>query len=186
MIEAHGLYSHLHFGATESDPSLQHVVVPLLGRFKNEDGSRYHLMLCSSITASGFKIREWVEKLSLILRSEKRLVGPAFCHKDGSSYSSTEINEKFHVLLERVRSLDDSLLPHTLDICEDFNIYRSLRRGSTARAMDTKVPKSAIDLHNRWRTTENTKGQRVGTSMSDYYTDLRLTINLRLQYTKAL
>ena len=102
------------------------------------------------------------------------MVGPAFCRVvDGTSMTSTEINEQFHHLLEQVRETDEYLLPHSLDLGEDFNIFRSLRRGSTARATDMKVlPKTVIDLHNRWRSTELLKGQRSTSSMSNYYTDV--------------
>lgn len=186
MVEAHGLYSHIHFGKNETDPTLNHVVIPLLGRFKNEDGSRYHLMLSVDKTNSGIEVRKWVERLALYLKKEKRLSGPAFCHLDGSSYTSVEMNHHFHSLLEDVQSCREDLLPSSVDVHEDYNIFRSLRKGSTARATDMKVPKTVIDLHNRWKTIENSRGQRSQNSMSDYYTDLRLTSNIRLQYTRAL
>ena len=186
MVEAHGLYSHIHFGKHEQDPTLNHVVIPLLGRFKNEDGSRYHLMLSVDKTNSGIEVRKWVERLALYLKNENRLSGPAFCHPNGSSYTSVEMNDHFHTLLEDVQSFREDLLPTSVDIHEDYNIFRSLRRGSTARATDMRVPKTVIELHNRWKTIENSKGQRSQNSMSDYYTDLRLTSNIRLQYTRAL
>ena len=186
LVEAHGLYSHIHFGKHEQDPTLNHVVIPLLGRFKNEDGSRYHLMLSVDKTNSGIEVRKWVERLALYLKNENRLSGPAFCHPNGSSYTSVEMNDHFHTLLEDVQSFREDLLPTSVDIHEDYNIFRSLRRGSTARATDMRVPKTVIELHNRWKTIENSKGQRSQNSMSDYYTDLRLTSNIRLQYTRAL
>ena len=38
MVEAHGLQSHRNYGQNNGRDS--HVVIPLLGRFKNEDGER--------------------------------------------------------------------------------------------------------------------------------------------------
>ena len=72
MIEAHGLVSHLHYGL-EDDPENQDisfVVIPLLGRFKNEERERWHLMLSVSETESGFKVRKWVERLAEVLVQE--------------------------------------------------------------------------------------------------------------------
>lgn len=187
MVEAHGICSHIHFGKDEDQPSLNHVVIPLLGRFKNEEGSRYHLMLCASITSnSGFKVRLWVERLTDILSQESRQTGPAFCHPNGSSYTSSEMNENFHVLLEAIQAERPDLLPPEVDVRSKYDIFRSLRRGSTARAKNMKVPESAIDLHNRWRSIENLKGQRPRHSMRDYYTDLRLSVDTILEYTHAL
>ena len=64
MVEAYGLYSHLHLGSNSSGHQdthdLEHVVIPLLGKFKNEDGSRYHLMLSCNTTKSGLEVRKWV------------------------------------------------------------------------------------------------------------------------------
>ena len=88
MVEAHGLYSHNDYGRNEEDPSLNHFVIPLLGRFKNEDGSRYHFMFCVERTNSGLEVRKWIDRSVLYLKNELRLVGLAFCHADGSSYSS--------------------------------------------------------------------------------------------------
>jgi len=57
MVEAGGLIHHLRHG-TEDDEEIPYCVVPLLGRFKNEDGERWHLMMATSITGSGFKVRK--------------------------------------------------------------------------------------------------------------------------------
>ena len=51
MVEAHGLQSHRDCGRNEGEDS--HVVIPLLGRFKNEDGDRWHLMVAVAETNSG-------------------------------------------------------------------------------------------------------------------------------------
>lgn len=44
MVEAGGLLNHLSHGAG-SDEDIPFIVVPLLGRFKNEDGEKWHQAL---------------------------------------------------------------------------------------------------------------------------------------------
>ena len=40
MLEAEGLEQMINFGKDEVDENLSHVVMPLLGRFKNEEGEK--------------------------------------------------------------------------------------------------------------------------------------------------
>lgn len=63
------------------------------------------------------------------------------------------MNENFHKLLgEAIQAEHLDLLPPEVDICSKYydDIFRSLRRGSTARgAKNMKGPDSTIlDLHN--------------------------------------
>jgi len=46
--------------------SHHYVMIPLLGRFKNEDGERYHLAPLAYETASGIKIGLWVNRLMML------------------------------------------------------------------------------------------------------------------------
>jgi hypothetical protein len=46
-------------GKTQNEKA--HVVAPFLGRFKNELGEWYHLILLAATTASGLNPREWLE-----------------------------------------------------------------------------------------------------------------------------
>ena len=66
-------------------PDHPHVVIPLMGRFKNVTGERNLLLTLASITQSGIEIRKWVEWLIILLMREGRSnrVGPAICEADG-------------------------------------------------------------------------------------------------------
>jgi len=58
LVDCAGLRSY--FNAPQ-DPNLpDHVIIPLLGRFKGEIGSRYHLTPLATRTSSGIAVREWV------------------------------------------------------------------------------------------------------------------------------
>lgn len=186
MLESSGLQSHIDYGRFEGKESEEHVVMPLLGRFKNEDGEGWHLMVSVSVTESGLEVRKWLERLVLILRSEGKKEGPAFCNVNGSIINYWKMNDNFVSELQRVQNQYPNLFEKNIEISEVYSIYRSLRRGSTARATEAGVSATAIDLHNRWRSIEAGRGQRSRKSMRDYYTDLKLTIKSRLSYSKAL
>lgn len=186
LVEAEGLCQMISRGRTEEKESFKHVVIPLLGRFKNEDGERWHVMISVDVTSSGIRVREWIERLVVLLNAENSEVGPAFRNKDGSMLDYYWVNSQFISQVDNVQMTHPHLIDPSVDVSEHFSIYRSLRRGSTARASDMKVDSSTIDLHNRWRTSELLGGRRSTKSMRDYYSDLRLTLNTRLSYTRAL
>jgi hypothetical protein len=69
-----------------SRKALGHIYVPLLGHFKSEIGEDKHVAVISSVSKSGLKFRLWLEKLVwlLVKQNKEKLVGPAFCHEDGT------------------------------------------------------------------------------------------------------
>jgi len=185
MVEAGGLIDHKEHG-TEPDEVTPYCVIPLLGRFKNEEGERWHLMLAASYTQSGFKVRCWLERLVSILVIERKFAGPAFCHESGKVVRSLEMDAEFHVQLEAVQESNSDLIQSSVIVSEAFSIYRSLRRGSTSRAGELAIPETVVNLHNRWREVEAGGGHVHTRNMRANYTDLRLTRKVRLQYSKAL
>ena len=185
MVEAGGLQNHLSHG-TGSDEYIPFIVIPLLGRFKNEDGEKWHLMMSASITGSGFHVRRWLERICIILEKENKILGPAFCHPSGMVIKSTEMDAEFHSQLERVQDKRPDLIPANVDVREDYSIFRSLRRGSTSRVGELGVPDQIVDLHNRWRKVEIGGGQISSSNMRANYTELRLTKKVRLKYTVSL
>jgi len=59
------------------------IILPLLGRFKNELGDQYHLTPLIAETRSGIKVKLWAQRLIEARRSELRSRGPAFGNEDG-------------------------------------------------------------------------------------------------------
>ena len=53
-----------------SHRSLTHVLAPLMSRFKNETGERNVLIPLPNVTASGLKIRDWIERLITVLEKQ--------------------------------------------------------------------------------------------------------------------
>ena len=185
MVEAGGLINHISHG-TEVGEEIPFVVIPLLGRFKNEDGERWHLMLSASITGSGFKVRKWISRLVDILKSERKNSGPAFCHASGLVIKTSEIDGEFHAQLELIQDRRPDLIAPNVDVREEYSVYRSLRRGSTSRVGELGIPDPIVDLHNRWRKVESGGGQIHSSNMRANYTELRLTRKVRLKYTVGL
>jgi hypothetical protein len=186
LVEAEGIQKMINKGKVEKEKKLEHVVIPLLGRFKNEYGERWHVMVSVPVTDSLFQVRTWVERLAELLKEERRGLGPAFCDERGEMLKYSWVDERFVEEVKRVQLSHPNLIDAGTDVGEHFSIFRSIRKGSTARVTDMKVDPLAVDLHNRWRTIENRGGSKATKSMQDYYSDLRLTINSRLTYSRAL
>jgi hypothetical protein len=70
------------------------------------------------------------------------------------------------------------------DLREEYGIWRSLRRGVTAHAINRKVNDRLIHTINRWRNDKNKQGK--GTPMMDIYADLEALLPTALNYSLAL
>jgi hypothetical protein len=68
-LDLFGLRQHILKG--KYNTKNPHVVTPLLGRLKGEDGKHYHMLLMASETALGLKIREWLERLAALRERDK-------------------------------------------------------------------------------------------------------------------
>lgn len=168
-------------------PTKPHVVAPLLGRFKNELGERYHLFLLASETASGFKPREWLEWLVAVRFEEGRVQGPAFCDENGNMEYSRIYEDLFLEILAEIQEERPDLIPESVDVT-DHGLSRSWRRSSTSAACAVGLDEKDVDFINRWRTVENARGRRpVFRAMRDHYADVRLTsLDVFYRYTSAL
>lgn len=87
MVDAYALQTHIHYGTSELDVNMKHVVVPSLRRFKNEDGEKWHMLLSVDKTESGLEVRKAILRLVSLFLKEGRKEGPAFCDKNGKLLS---------------------------------------------------------------------------------------------------
>ena len=185
FIELGGLLQHLDDG-TYVGEEYPHVVIPLLGRFKNEVGERWHLMLAAERTNSGFEIGKWTRRVAKMLKLEGKTSGPVLCNEDGSLINAYEIDAEFHRQLVKIQEGRPDLLHNRVNVETEFSIFRSLRRGSTSRATEVGVSQTAIDLQNRWRTVEYNKGGGPRGRMRDHYTEIRLARKRLITYSSAM
>jgi len=67
LMEATAVCENINKGKLHED---SYVCLPLMGRFKNEDGERNVIWFVVGKTASGIPVRRWIERLVGVLRSE--------------------------------------------------------------------------------------------------------------------
>lgn len=170
-----GLRKHLHLGrdgiipagynlhhifSEEDAMRLPHVVLSLLGDFKGENGSDYHLLNIANVTTSGIKVRWWVEKLVAVCEREGRVKGAAFAGPDGILESALDYDATFREIAKEVQESTD-YIPLELDIDIWLGLSRTPRKSAETRAKQAGVPISIQDAMNRWSTVEASKGKRT-------------------------
>ena len=187
-LEGSSLVELIGLGKDEPDESLAHVCAPLLGRFKNETGEDKHVALMAERTKSGINIRLWMERLVWLLMQEGKgsVAGPAFCNADGSMIRAYQFNGEFHNVLKEVQVHRPDLLPDGVDIEGCYGTFRSMRRGSLTRATEQGIEGPDLDIVNRWRKFEDSRGSRPHMSMREHYLEIKLVLKRALAYSKAL
>jgi hypothetical protein len=163
-----------------------YVIVPLLGRVKNEHGERYHLTPLASVTASGLEVEVWLRRLVASQASFGRTQGPAFTTSQGQPARTKDYELPILDRLHSIQSAHPTLIPADINVYEEFGLSRSFRRGSTSEARSRGVDDRDVDLTNRWRSFEGARGRRPRLSMHDHYSDIRLLIPALLRYSLAL
>jgi len=163
-----------------------HVVIPLLGRFKGEQNSRYHLSPLASETSSGLKVRSWVERLVEVRERVGQVRGPAFCDRNGEVASSFAYDAGFVERLLVLQAARPELIPAEVDLSEQFGISRSFRRGSTSVARTRGIDDKYVELINRWRTVESARGRQPTLPMKEHYSDIAILVPELVKYSLAL
>ena len=182
--DAAGFLKYLEVGA--QDEKCPHVVVPLMGRLKGETGERYHLMILSRRTTSGIECGKWADRLGESLRRRGIVSGPVFLNHKKKQAKIGDFQDEFVFRLTRARASKPSLFAPDVVIEEVYHLRRSLRRGATTEAGNQKVPKSIVDLNNRWRKLEQAKGRALGMAMQAHYTEVKQAIPSLWSFSNAL
>lgn len=164
----------------------EHVVVALLGRFKGETGEGYHLMPIVSVTSRGLRPRLWIGRLLDLYQEKGVNHGPLFRRMDGQRCKATDFESQFFERLEFIKITKPVLMGNTDEISEEYGVSRSFRRGATSEAVNAGAPPDVIDANNRWRKFNQAGASRPTITMREHYTDVRLTLNQRLRFSKLL
>ena len=106
-------------------PGGWHVIVCLLGRFKNKSGDRMHCFPIASTTKSGVKVRFWLKQVVNILVLEGRSGCPAFCNNEGYLLSESTVESVLHLILEFIKDSTSNLIPKGIDIEENYHCFHS-------------------------------------------------------------
>lgn len=164
----------------------KHVVIPLLGRFKGETGENYHLLCVVDVTPRGLHPRKWIGRLLEMYNSLGIRSGPFFCDLKGQRLKARHFEPRFFDRLEMVKATQPHLLAGVEIIEDEFRVSRSFRRGATSEAVNQGAKPDIIDANNRWRRVEQAGASNPSLSMREHYTDVRLTLKQRLQFSKFL
>lgn len=184
LVDLFGLLKYSSMDLCED--GIRYVIIPLLGRFKNEEGERYHLTPLAYTTNSGIPIGLWTSRLVEVKQRHSQTHGPAFSDRYGSlidpRWLEMEIMDRLHV----IQSSYPDLIMQDINVYEDFGTSRSFRRGATTQARNKAVSEIDIDAMNRWRNVENAKGRKPRFKMQDHYSDIKLMIPTLLRFSLAL
>jgi hypothetical protein len=163
-----------------------HVVIPLLGRYKGEQNTCYHLSPMASITSSGIPIKRWIERLVQVRDQEGRTHGPAFCDKAGGIARAFEYEAGFIERLLEIQVADPEAISPDVDINEQFGISRSFRRGAISVARTRGIDDKYVQLINRWCTVEKARGRKPSLPMHKHYSDIAILIPELVKFSLGL
>jgi hypothetical protein len=183
LMDLHGLRTHM--GETQRQ-GRDHVVIPLLGRFKGELNSRYHLAPLVAETSSGLQVKVWLERLIAVREQEERVQGPAFCDHSGRIARSVDYEGWLIERLVAAQAVVPGAIAPEVDIPEQFGISRSFRRGSTSVARTRGVDDKVVSLINRWRSFEGARGRHPIMPMHEHYSDISIMVPELLKFSRAL
>jgi hypothetical protein len=89
-LEITGLLKHFAEGG-KTEP--KHVMLSLVGKFKQEDGERQHFLPVADVTGSGIKIRECMRRLLELKVKYRHTQGFLFRRKNGSPAKMGDFDE---------------------------------------------------------------------------------------------
>ena len=187
MLDADQLGRHIRLGL---DHEIPHVLVPLYGFWKGESGERFHIIPIVSISRTGIEFRWWLEQLLICLDKEGKLGqgGPAFCNSNGTLIKGSRLEG---IIVDTMVSIQDdqegdSPFPKSLNIPEDFGIYRSFRRGATTEATDQNISEFTIKLVNRWERYERARGRLPNMGIMEHYLEVSGLVRKILSFSASL
>ena len=175
-----------HLGTSMNHPRQPHVTLALRGRVKGETADRCHLLLLAATTKSGLKPGVWIERLVNVMEFKGIIKGPLIQVLKGRRWVRAKIvdlDPMFHGYLRRVQKRWPEIIPADHDPVKLSSVFRSLRRGSVARARNVKIPQSVIESNARWRKMERGRGRKLAAGMMEHYSDVKAMLETLLQYS---
>jgi len=183
LLDLHGLQKHWR-------NTNDYVVLALLGKVKGESQDLAHLIPCVTKTKSNIDVKKILERLIVTKRSLGFSQGPAISDFQGNVLSTTILNDCLQDLLCEIFDDKNALFPGSITskemIRERYQCFRSFRRASDTRALETKVDKNDVDIVNRWRTVEEAQGKRPSRPMRQHYAQFELLLGPFLRYTSMM
>jgi hypothetical protein len=168
--------------------SIPHVVLPLFGKFKGEQGvPSCYIRRVVKETKSGLNMERWVRRAMKL--EEGSNTKYLFANNKGTKEKAGIYEEYFHAKLELIQKEEDGLVPKSVKVREIYGISRGFRRGSVTAA--TNAPNSEcsdadIIRNNRWRKEERAGTKLASLDMLHHYTDTLHSVNADLKFSRCL
>ena len=96
----------------------------------------------------------------------------------------SDFEEDFFEPLEHIQASDTKLIDKKMEVREEFGLWRSLRKGVTAHALNMGGPPELINAINRWRDERSRQGQP--SRMIDVYANIDDVVPTAVKYSFSL
>jgi len=73
----------------------------------------------------------------------------------------SDYEDMFYLMLEGIQASRPELISPTVDVREDFGLFRSVRRGGTSHALNMDIDEKFVRAMNRWRDEVNSEVLRA-------------------------
>ena len=177
----------IYFWDETRDSSEPHIMIGLWGRFKGEEGHRWHCLPISDKTRSGIRARAWIGQLyHRRVKIQGRETGYLFSKpgKPNARAKLSDYDSDFVELMQELHRQRPELFSKGT-VMDYFSLKRSLRRGAILETTG-RVSETTINAINRWRKKEFAKGLIPNLCMRQTYTQTRDIVHERLKYSRAL
>ena len=177
-----------HWDEAVNHPVHPHIVIALMGRFKNEVSEKYHLMPLVVRTRSGLEPLKWTKRMIDWNRTAPTPIrrGYVFLDKHGNKARASEYEDDILGELENIQRETVNIIGKGTNVYEEFGMARSFRRGSDAHAQNCGVHTDDIERNNRWRSVESAGPKQAQLRMVHRYADARQIIQSLLRYSTPL
>ena len=78
--------------------------------------------------------------------------------------------------IAKVQRLFPSLISSAVNVHEEYDLFRSFRRGSTSEAINQGVTDSVIDRNDRRRKEERAGSRKAKLRMRDHYSEVLVSL----------
>ena len=189
MMSLTGIIQHLEEAINHATP---HVVIALVGRFKNETSEQNHLMPIVMTTKSGLQPGKWVIRMVNWYKEGGITTGWVFRKgeinwwTESTKGRQSDVENDILSEIVHVQNVTEGIVGTKVDVFDEYGLSRSFRRGSDTHAINQKVDTSDIERNNRWRSVENAKAKQPKLRMIHHYTEVSLSLPALLRYSQAL
>ena len=185
LIEFAGTRNCLSYLAQGSRP-VPHFRVCINGRTKmnRDSGYAFRLPICDKSDLSGLENGLWISRFVNCLEELGQTEGYLFSKNLGKASRMSDFEDEFFYPLEALQEENCPNIEPDCDIREDYGIWRSLRRGVSAHAINVGLRPHLIHIINRWRSDKDKQAQT--NDILDAYADLDRLLPMLLRYSLSL